>query len=58
MKQVILGIMVGIFLGVAILFSVQYVRNINIRLTAIEQFLNNAICQAQQKPVAPVVAKQ
>ena len=57
MKQIIIGIVAGIILGVALLYSGLYISSLNARVTGIEKFLNNAIqAQNQQRP-APIPAK-
>jgi capsular polysaccharide biosynthesis protein len=55
MRNLALGIVVGIALGIAILFSAQYMVKLNARVTGIEKFLNQVIQnqQAQRPAVTP-----
>jgi len=54
MVKILMGVLIGMVLGIAMLFSVQYAMNLNTRVFNIEKFLIQAQQQAQRPAPAPV----
>ena len=48
-KDMFRGLVVGVILALLLGYGVLYVRGLSARVTTIENFLNNAIRQSQQK---------
>lgn len=48
-KDVFRGLIVGAILALIVGYGILYIRTLNLRVTGIETFLNNAIKQGQQR---------